>query len=71
MRVEHVDDLGEVGERAGEAVDLVDDDDLNLAGLDVRQQPLQGRALHRAAGKPPSSYMSGSAIQPAWRWLTM
>ena len=52
MSVEHVDDLGEVGERPGQAIDLVDDDDVNLAGLDVRQKPLQGRALHRAAGKP-------------------
>ena len=51
MGVEHVDDLGEIGERPGQAVDLVDDDDLNLAGLDVGQQPLQGRALHRAAGE--------------------
>ena len=51
MGVEDVDDLGEIGERAGEAIDLVDDNDLNLAGLNVRQQPLQGRALHRAAGE--------------------
>ena len=35
MRVEDVDDLGEVGERAGQPVDLVDDDDLDLACLDV------------------------------------
>jgi hypothetical protein len=51
MGVEDVNDLGEIGERAGEAIDLVDDNDLNLAGPDVRQQPLQGRALHRAAGE--------------------
>ncbi len=51
MGVEHIDDLGEIGERAGQPVDLVDDDDLNLAGLDVVEQPLEGRALHRAAGQ--------------------
>ena len=31
--------------------DLVDNDDLNLAGLDVLQKPLEGRPLHRPAGQ--------------------
>jgi hypothetical protein len=43
VRIEQFDELGEIGERAGQAVDLVDDDDLNLARLNVRQQALQGR----------------------------
>ena len=51
MRVEHVDDLGEVGQRAGQPVDLVDDHDLHFAGLDVGEQPLERRPLHRAAGE--------------------
>ena len=51
MRVQHIDDLGEIGQRSGQAVDLVNDDDLNLASLDVRQQPLQGRPFHCAAGE--------------------
>ncbi len=50
MGVEDVDDLGEVGQRPREPVDLVDDDDLNLAGLDVGEQPLQGWSLQGAAG---------------------
>ncbi len=32
-------------------VDLVDDDDVDRAVLDVAQQPLQGGALHGAAGE--------------------
>jgi hypothetical protein len=38
--VEGLDDLGEVGERAGQAIDLVDHDDIDLSGLDVGQQQL-------------------------------
>ena len=34
-------------ERAGQAVN----DDLNPAGLDVLQKPLESRSLHRAAGQ--------------------
>ena len=35
MGVEDVDDLGEICKRPGQPVDLVDNDDLNLPGLDV------------------------------------
>ena len=51
MGVENVDDLGEISERTRQPVDLVDNDDLNLAGLDVLQKPLQRRPLHRPAGQ--------------------
>jgi hypothetical protein len=44
------DQLGEVRERAGQTVDLVDHDDIDPAVADVCQQPLQGGALGRAAG---------------------
>ncbi len=47
--VEHLDDLGEVGERAGQAVDLVDHHRIDLAGVDIGEQALQGGAFHRAA----------------------
>ena len=43
--------FGEVGERAGEPVDLVDDDQIDLAGLDVRNQLVQGGAVDVAAGE--------------------
>jgi hypothetical protein len=33
------------------SIDLVDNDDLNLPGLDVLQKPLEGRPLHRPAGQ--------------------
>jgi hypothetical protein len=42
--------LGEVGERPGQPVDLVDDDHVHAAGIDVGEETLQGRALQRAAG---------------------
>ena len=50
--LEHVDQLGKVGERAGQPVDLVADDGVDPAGLDVPDQPLQRRALQRAAAVP-------------------
>ena len=53
MGIQHIDDLREIGERPGQAVDLVNDNDLNLASLDIGEEPLQGRALHRAAGEAP------------------
>jgi hypothetical protein len=52
VALEHVDQLGEVGERAAQAIDLVDHDDIDQAGLDVAQQPLQRRPLEGAARDP-------------------
>ena len=49
--VEQLDQLGEVRQRSGQPVDLVDDDDVDLAGSDILQQALQGRALSVAAGE--------------------
>src|ERR1700730_2724354 len=51
MGVEDVDDLGKICERPRQPIDLVDNDDLNLAGLDVLQKPLERRPLHRPAGQ--------------------
>jgi hypothetical protein len=50
VAVEHLDQLGEVHQRAAEAVDLVDHHHVDQPVLDVGQQPLQRRALQRAAG---------------------
>ena len=41
MGIEQLDQFGEVGERAGQTVDLVDHDDIDLAGPDILQQALQ------------------------------
>ena len=49
--LEDRDDAGEVGERPGQPVDLVDQDRVDPAGADVLEQPVQGRAVHRAAGE--------------------
>jgi hypothetical protein len=48
--VEHLDQLGEVHQRAAEPVDLVDHDDVDQPGLDVAQQALQRGSVQRAAG---------------------
>ena len=52
MGIEQLDQLGEVGQRPGQAVDLVDDDDIDLPGSDVVQQPLQGGTVGGSAGVP-------------------
>ena len=41
MRIEEFDQLGEVGERAGQPVDLVDDDHVDSARANVIQQLLE------------------------------
>jgi len=38
MFVENLDDLREIGEAAGQSVDFVDDNDVDFAGLHVREQ---------------------------------
>ena len=53
MLVEQLDQLGEVGERTGQTVDLVDDDDVDLAGADVFEQPLQRGPVGVAAREAP------------------
>ena len=47
MRVEHLDHLGEVGERAGQAVDFVDHHDIDRSLVDISQQTLERRPFHR------------------------
>ena len=53
VAVEHLDQLGEVGQRAAEAVDLVDDHHIDQPVLDILHQPLQAGPLQRAARKSP------------------
>ena len=49
--VEDRDDAGEVGQRPGQPVDLVDDHDIDAAGRHVGEQLAQAGAVHRAAGE--------------------
>ena len=51
MFVEDFDRLCEVGEGTGETVDLVDNDNVELAGSDLVQKILQGRAIQGSAGQ--------------------
>ena len=68
--VKGLDQLGKIGERAGEAVDLVDDHHVDLAGLDIGQAASLGqggrgcrrnrRGRHSAGGGPSSPATPGS-----------
>jgi hypothetical protein len=53
MGIEQFDQLGEVGQGPRQPVDLVDDDDINLAGANIVQQLLKVGAVSGAAGVPP------------------
>lgn len=64
MCVEHIDDLRKVSERPSQPVDLIDNDDLNLGGLNVGQQPLKRRSLHGATRKPSVVVEIGKARPP-------
>ena len=47
MGIEELNHFGEVGERPRQPVYLVNDDDIDLAGADVVQQPLKVRSVGR------------------------
>src|SRR5271165_582858 len=51
MLVKEFDQLGEIGERPGQPVDLVDHDDVHFAGPDLCEKLLQGRAVKGGTGK--------------------
>ena len=72
MLVEGLHHPGEVEQRAAEPVDLVDDHAVDLAGLDVGQQALQGGAVHVAAGEAAVVVAVGQARpspRAAWLWM--
>src|SRR5215471_17103233 len=60
-RIEDFDDLGEIGERAGQPVDLIDDHGIDPPRSDVGEEPLQGRSIHRRAREPAIVIASGQA----------
>src|SRR6202011_5347594 len=70
LRIEDLDDLGEVGERTGQPVDLVADDDIDPPLLDVGQKLLKGRAVDCRARQPAiavSLWEAGPALVPLTR----
>src|SRR5829696_6641495 len=68
--IEQLDQLGKVGKRAGQAIDLVDDDHVDRSGLNVREEPLQGRAVHRPA-RDAAVVVSGRDQGPALMGLAL
>ena len=67
--VEQFDEFGEVRQRAGQAVDLVDDDHVDLAGPHVLKEPLQGRPVGVAA-REAAIVVFGPQQRPAGMRLT-
>ena len=59
--VEDLDNLGKIGERAGQPVDLVDDHDIDPPGREVGEQLLQSGPIHRGAGEPTVVITFGQA----------
>ena len=72
FRSNTLDQLGEVGQRAAEAVDLVDHDHVDQPVLDILEQPFSTRGVQSVPPEmPPSSYWSRTSTQPSDRWLAM
>jgi hypothetical protein len=51
LGVEDLDDLGKIGERAGQPVDFVDDNGVHPPRLNIGEQLLQIGPIHRRAGE--------------------
>ena len=71
MRIEQFDQLGEVGQRSRQTVDLVDDDDVDLPGANIIQQLLKVGAVGGPAGVSAIVIAGTDQVQPAWAWLLM
>jgi hypothetical protein len=68
MGIEQLHQLGEIRQRPGQPVDLVDDHNLNFPGPDIGQQLLERRAVGRAAGIA-AVLIAGPDQGPAFRRL--
>ena len=71
MSFKHIDQLGEIRQRAAQAIDLVDHDDVDQPRLDVAQQPLQCRPLKRPARDPTIVIVIGQRDPPLDSWLAI
>jgi hypothetical protein len=54
----------EIGERAGEAIDFIDHNDGDLAGPDIGQELLQGRAVEGGSGEAAIIVAIGNQAPP-------
>jgi hypothetical protein len=70
MGVEHLDELGEVGQRSGEAIDLIDDDHVDPFGLHLQEELLQCGTLYRSTGKA-AVVIAGSNQRPTLMGLAL
>jgi hypothetical protein len=59
MLVEQLDQLGEIRQRLGQPVDLVHHYNVYLAGPDLGEKLLEGRAVERSPRKRPIIVMVG------------
>jgi hypothetical protein len=51
MGIEQFDQLGKIGQGAGQAIDFVDDNDIDPVGANVSEELLQGRTVSGSARK--------------------
>src|ERR1700682_3297094 len=70
MGIEQLNQLGEVRQRPRQAVDLIDNDDVNFPGADIVQQSLQVRSVSGPAGVSPI-VITGTDQGPAGMGLTL
>ena len=69
MGIEQFDQLGEIGQGAGQAIDLVDDSDIDAVGSNVIEELLQGRAVGGSA-REAAIVISGANQCPTGMGLT-
>ncbi len=69
MLIEYLHQLGKVGQGACQAVDFVDQDNVNAPCPDICQELFERRPFHRATGKPAVSIERGNK-PPTFMCLT-
>ena len=69
MGIEQFDQLGEIGQGARQAIDLVDDNDIDPVGSNVIEELLQGRAVGGSA-REAAVVISGANQGPPGMGLT-
>src|SRR6267142_1334246 len=70
MNIEQLNQLGEICQRPRQAVDFVDNDDIDLPGADIIQQPLQVGTVGGPTGVP-AIVIAGTNQSPAGMGLAL